>query len=311
MRHLVQALGPLAPGDRVALLSASGPPSGRQLDRAEELIRDWGLVPVRYPSATARHPLHDYLAGSDAQRARDVEDAWCDPSINAVFCVRGGYGSVRVLDLLDADRMRAATPKPLFGSSDVTALHEWLREQIGVCTWHTPMIATGDLLDDPVAIVNLRQAVFEPWEGRRYVRPGAEVWVPGTAAGRLIGGNLSLLAMTTGARGRPALDNSGCLALIEDVTEDTYKFDGYFQTLLRSGWFDGLAGIVLGSWRDCRPDEVRALAGELLIPLGVPLVWEFGFGHDRESMCLPLGVNALLSAEEPEPSLTLEGGVQG
>ncbi len=298
------ALGPLHAGDKVALLSVSGPPSEGQLRRGVELLQGWGLDPVVYPSATTRHPTAQYLAGPDQVRADDLVAAWCDPEVAAVFCVRGGYGSVRVLDLLDAERMRAARPKPLYGSSDVTALHEWFAAELGVPTWHTPMVATGDLLDDEVATGHLRAAVLDDWRGWTYANPAAEVLVPGSVTGPLRGGNLSLLAMTLGARAGDFRPRDGAVVLLEDVDEDTYKLDGYLLALLRAGWFDDVAGLVLGSWRGCVLDEVRDLVVELLGPMGVPMVWEFGFGHGPASLCVPLGVRARLDAVEL-PTLTL------
>ena len=296
--QLAGELGPLRPGARVALLSVSGPPSIRKLAAAKRLVKSWGLVPVVYESARAKHPRADYLSGADAVRAADLQNAWCDPSIDGILVVRGGYGSVRMLDLLDADLMRAARPKPFYGSSDVTAAHEWLHEMLGVPTWFTPMVATGAVLNDPVATEQLREAIFEPYEGRRYTREGSEALVPGSAAGRLTGGNLSLLAMTLGARRRPHHDNRDTIALLEDVHEETYKLDGYLVSLLRAGWFDGVRGIVLGSWAQCDLAETKALVEELLVPLGVPTIWEFGFGHCRGALSLPLGVPATMHADE-------------
>jgi muramoyltetrapeptide carboxypeptidase len=114
----------------------------------------------------------------------------------------------------------------------------------------------------------------------------------------VIGGNASLLAMTLGARHRPPLDNSGSIALLEDVTEETYRIDGYLTSLLRAGWFDGVVGIALGSWQACSPlPEIRALCLELLAPLRVPTVWELGFGHGPAAHSIPLGRVATLVAE--------------
>lgn len=161
-----------------------------------------------------------------------------------IFCLRGGYGTVRILDRLDLDRMRAAGPTQLYGSSDVTALHEGLRERLGVATWFTPMIGTLSLLDDEVALASLRAATLEPVVGQRFC--GGEGLVPGAAHGTLIGGNLSLLAMTLGARDR-VVDNTDTIALFEDVGEDTYRLDGYLHALLRSGWFGaGARSVPLG-----------------------------------------------------------------
>lgn len=301
------ALGPLKPSARVALVATSGPIDAGRLDQSLALLAMWGLDPVVFPSGRASHPSIPYLAGTDAERAADLQDAWCDDAIDAVFCMRGGYGSVRLLDLLDPDALRAARPKPLFGSSDVTGIHEYWQEQLGVPTWFTPMLATGALLDDAAATESLRRAVFEPAAGRTFTSPDAVALVGGEATGMLVGGNLSLLAMTLGAKGRPPVDNTGRIALIEDVGEEPYRVDGLLVKLLRAGWFDGVAGIALGSWLDCGdPAQLRALAEELLAPLGVPLVWQLGFGHDRAAQSIPLGVEATLVADAT-PRLRVTG----
>ncbi|SDR80216.1 muramoyltetrapeptide carboxypeptidase [Friedmanniella luteola] len=298
----VDGLGPLVPGDRVALVAPAGPTPPEQLGRAEALLRSWGLEPVVFPGARASHPRAPYLAAEDAQRARDLEDAWCDATVAGVFALRGGYGSVRVLDRLDVQRMRAARPKPFYGSSDLTAVHEWLREQLGVASWFTPMVGTTSVLDDAEATASLRAAVLEGLAGRRWSARAASVLVPGTATGTLIGGNASLLAMTLGARRRPPLDHRGTIVLLEDVTEETYRIDGYLASLLRAGWFDGVVGIALGSWQACSPlPEIEALCRELLAPLGVPLVWELGFGHGPAAHSLPLGRRGTLVAEPGRP----------
>lgn len=287
-------LGPVRPGARVALLGTAGPPLEQALTGAVETVRGWGLDPVVFDSALAQHPRAEYLTGTDRLRADDFTAAWCDDSIEAIFCVRGGYGTVRMLDLLDPALLRAARPTPVFGSSDVTALHEYLAERVGVPSWFTPMLATRAVQEDEAAREQLRRAVLE---GIASVRlppvtelPGAEVMVPGTARGRLVGGNLALLAMTLGAHGRPPLDNSGAIVVLEDIGEDTYRLDGFLMSLLRAGWFDGVAGIMLGSWLDCQPDQVRELCRELLVPLGVPTVWGLPIGHDVGAASVPMGV---------------------
>jgi len=295
----------IRPGDRVALVAPAGPIPPARLSTAIELVESWGLRPVTCPSATATHARAGYLSGDDRLRADDVQQAWCDPDIAGVFCVRGGYGAVRVLDLLDRDAMAAAEPKPLYGSSDITALHEWIREQLGVPTWFTPMLSTDVMVNDAVAREALRTAVLEPESVSAWTSANAVTLVEGRAEGQLIGGNLSLLSMTTGARGRPPLDNAGCIALLEDFTEATYRIDGYLHTLLRSGWFDGVTGIALGSWAKCSPvEEIHALCVEVLGPLGIPIVGELGFGHGPGAHSIPLGVPGVLVAGD-SPSLQL------
>ncbi|RJU01861.1 LD-carboxypeptidase [Arthrobacter frigidicola] len=298
-------LRPLRAGDRVGLVSPSGPADAAKIDRALRLLEEWGLEPVLGRHARDVHPRAPYLAGSDADRAADLQDLVCDDSIAAVICLRGGYGAVRLLDLLDAEKLRSARPKPLIGSSDVTALHEYWADHLGLATWFTPMPATDAVLEDPAARDGLREALFTPYQGRTLTGPAAATLVPGKASGILTGGNLSLLAMTLGARGRPAPSNEGRIGLLEDVTEDIYKLDGLLTSLLRAGWFDGLAGLALGSWSQCgEPHEVRALVEELLVPLGIPLVEELGFGHGPAALSVPLGVPATLTADE-SPRLVL------
>lgn len=285
-----EVLAPLRTGARVALLGTAGPPVAPALDAAVALVREWGLEPVVHPSARAEHPRAGYLTGPDQLRADDFAGAWGDDSIEAIFCVRGGYGTVRMLDLLDIEELRAARPKPVFGSSDVTALHEFLADQLQVPSWFTPMLATRAVNSDEPAREMLRRAVFEGVDSVA-LPTGGEVLVPGTAEGRLIGGNLSLLAMTLSARTRRPMDNTGTIAVLEDIDEETYRLDGFLTSLLRAGWFEGVRGIILGSWVGCNTEEVRELCNELLAPLGVPMVWDLPIGHCDAAASVPLGLS--------------------
>ncbi|WP_052274187.1 S66 peptidase family protein [Arthrobacter sp. L77] len=291
--------GLLRRGDRVGLVSPSGTPTEENVQRAVRLLSDWGLDPVLGAHVLDRHPRASYLAGTDADRTADLQDLWCDESIAAVFCIRGGYGAVRLLDLLDVGRLRTASPKPLIGSSDVTALHEYWAENLGLPTLFAPMVATDALLDDDAARRHLHESLFSPQAGREYTSAAAEALVPGRATGVLTGGTLSLLSMTLGARGRPAIDDDKSkIGLLEDVTEDIYRLDGLLMSLLRAGWFEGMTGLALGSWSKCGElHEVKALVEELLCPLGIPLIWELGFGHGPAAHSIPLGVEATLIAE--------------
>lgn len=305
-------LGPLKAGDRVALVSPSGPVPAGQLDRAVAVLTGWGLEPVVGEHASDAHPRAKYLAGDDKDRAADLQQAWCDDSLQAVFCIRGGYGAVRILDFLDAGKLRAAGPKILLGSSDATALHEYWAENLEVATWFTPMIATDAFLNDEAAREGVHRALFTGYAGRTYRGDSTAALFTGQARGVLTGGTLSLLAMTLGARGRtgargiPSAAGSGRIGLLEDVTEDVYRLDGLLQSLLRAGWFEGMAGIALGSWSQCdEPAEVKALMEEVLGPLGIPLLWELGFGHGAGAHSIPLGVSATLYADT-DPRLVLD-----
>lgn len=270
--------------------------------RAEGLLRSWGLEPVRGAHVLDRHErARGYLAGSDADRAADLTWAWTDPTIDGIFCVRGGYGAIRVLDELDVGTLADAAPKPLYGSSDITALHEFWQRRLGVPTWFTPMVATNDLLDSPGNIAALRAAVLGTAPFELASDADTESLVSGTARGELTGGNLSLLAMSVGSHPSTRERADGRIVLIEEVHESPYRVDGLMQILLRSGYFAGVAGVILGTWVDCGPlDEIKELMRELLTPLGVPVVWGMRFGHGPDVSSFPIGagVAATLVADE-------------
>ncbi|MFE1955998.1 LD-carboxypeptidase [Streptomyces sp. NPDC059524] len=285
----------LAPGARVAVVAPSGPVPEERLAAGLDVLRGWGLEPVVGAHVLDSHPEFDYLAGSDAGRAADLQAAWCDPGVDAVFCARGGYGAQRMVELLDWEAMRAARPKVFLGFSDITALHEAFAVRLGVSTLHGPMVAAANFPTDDRAQKHLWATLFEPESVRTIAASGDHrVLVPGVAEGLLLGGCLSLLAAELGA---PAVRASarGGLVCLEDVGEETYRIDRYLTQLARAGWFDGAAGFVLGSWAECEP--VRGLLVDRLGGGGVPVVDDFGFGHGAGSLTVPLGVRAVLDAE--------------
>ncbi|MCX4830403.1 LD-carboxypeptidase [Streptomyces sp. NBC_01016] len=285
----------LAPGARVAVVAPSGPVPEEALQTGLDILRGWDLEPIVAPHVLDAHEEFDYLAGTDADRAADLQRAWCDPGVDAVLCARGGYGAQRMVDLLDWDAMRAAPPKVFVGYSDITALHEAFAVRLGVSTLHGPMVATADFLKNPRAQEHLRATLFEP-ETVRVISAGEGrgVLVPGTARGVTLGGCLSLLAADLGAAGARTSVRGGLLCL-EDVGEEAYRIDRYLTQLLRGGLLDGVTGILLGSWSDC--DPLRALFADRLGGLGVPVAEDFGFGHCEGSLTLPLGVAGQLDAE--------------
>ncbi|MFI6638050.1 LD-carboxypeptidase [Streptomyces sp. NPDC050504] len=287
----------LRAGDRVAVVAPSGPVPAERLDRGLDILRGWDLDPVVRPHVREVQPGFGYLAGaSDAARAREFTEAWCDPSTAAVLCARGGYGAQRMVDLVDWAAVRAAGPKPFVGYSDVTVLHEAVAARCGWSTLHGPMVATEAFLKNAGTQDSLRATLFEP-EGVRTLGLGtARALVPGRARGVTTGGCASLLAADLGtpwARTSAA----GGLLLLEDVGEEPYRLDRILTQLLRSGLLNGVAGIALGSWVECGPyEEVRALLLDRLGGLGVPVVEELGFGHCAEAVTVPLGVAGVLDA---------------
>jgi muramoyltetrapeptide carboxypeptidase len=282
----------------VAVVAPSGPVPEERLQAGLDILRGWDLDPVVGPHVLGRHRELDYLADADAQRAADLQNAWCDPAVAAVLCARGGYGAQRMADLLDWDAMRAAGPKVFAGFSDITVLHQAFATRLGLATLYGPAAAGVDFLKNARAQEHLRATLFDPESVRTVtaVPPGGTALVPGRARGVTLGGCLSLLASDLGTPHALAGARGGLL-LIEDVGESPYRIDRYLTQLLRTGWLDGVAGIVLGSWAACGPyEELRAVFADRLGGLGVPVVEEFGFGHGEGALTMPLGVPAELDA---------------
>ncbi|MFE6528109.1 LD-carboxypeptidase [Streptomyces rochei] len=286
----------LAPGARVAVVAPSGPVPEERLQAGLDVLRGWDLDPVVAPHVLDRHAAFDYLAGTDADRAADLQTAWCDPSVDAVLCARGGYGVQRMADLLDWEAMRAAGPKVLVGFSDITALHEAFATRLGLVTLHGPMAAGIDFLKNARAQEHLKATLFAP-ETVRVIASGGTPLVPGRVRGVTLGGCLCLLAAEVGSPHARASTRGGLLCL-EDVGEETYRLDRYLTQLLRAGLLDGVRGILLGSWHACEPYErLRPMLADRLGGLGVPVVEDFGFGHCEGALTIPFGVTAELDAD--------------
>ncbi|MBW5423688.1 LD-carboxypeptidase [Streptomyces sp. BG9H] len=292
----------LIPGARVAVVAPSGPVPPDRLEAGLDILRGWDLEPFAMPHVRDVHREFGYLAGSDADRARDLERAWCDPSVAAVFCARGGYGVQRMVDLVDWAAMRDATrtagPKVFLGYSDITALHEAFATRLGLATLHGPMTAAVDFLKNAAAQEHLRTTLFTPEAAQVITAPRhARALVGGRARGVTLGGCVSLLASDLGTPGARTSARGGLLFL-EDIGEEPYRLDRTLTQLLRSRWLEGVAGIVLGSWQECGPyDEVRALFADRLGGLGVPVAEELGFGHCDGALTVPFGVPGQLDAD--------------
>ncbi|MGZ4631246.1 MAG: S66 peptidase family protein [Actinomycetes bacterium] len=284
----------LVPGDTVAIVATSGPLDADRLRRGVALLESWGLRVRVGRRALRTDPAAPFLAGTDDERAADLQEAWCDPSVAAVLVARGGSGVTRLLDRLDWPAMRAAGPRLLVGFSDVTALHEAVAWHLGLASLFGPMPASaafGEVPPEAATVDHLRRTLFEPESVQ--VIGGATCVSPGRTRGVLVGGTLSLLASTVGtAQSRPA---NGGIVVLEDVGEVPYRLDNKLTQLLRTGWFEGARGVVLGSWTDCGDAAADLVAGRLR-HLGLPMMAGLPFGHCAPQLTIPLGVEADLDS---------------
>ena len=283
----------LAAGARVALLAPAGPIRDTDLERAQANVRRFGWEPV---VATNARAADGYLAGTDEQRARDLNDAIADKSIDAIWCLRGGYGVMRILEAIDYKTL-ARQPKTLIGYSDVTALHTAFGRLAKLVTFHGP---TARQKLPPFSATSLERAVAHGKDPCGEM-PKATTLVGGTARGRLVGGNLALLAALVGTPYAP--DYSGAILVIEDVNEAHYRIDRMLTTLRLSGALSECAGIVFGKFTDI-PKEFgdeqwslpRVLA-DAARQAGVPCVAGAPFGHTDEQWTIPIGARAELNAD--------------
>jgi len=263
-----------------------------RIARGVKTLEGWGFTVRPGDHLHDQHPRLNYLAGTDEDRAADLQRAWTDPQVSAVWCARGGYGAQRMVDLLDFDALRAAGPKHLIGFSDITALHSRIGRELGQITIHGP-VGTGTQLADKPSAEALQSLIL----GRP--APGAELitgtaLVPGSAAGRLIGGNLALIADDLGVEPMPDVPS---VVIIEDVGEEGYRLDRMLTQLRRSGWFAMVTGVVLGDFTETDDAGlIEAVLTDRLADLGVPVLARAPFGHGDRNLALPLGAEVVLDA---------------
>ena len=284
----------LAPGARVALVAPAGPVSKDATHRtAVQQARSFGWEPVIGENVTARTR---YLAGTDEQRLNDLNAALRDDTIDGIWCLRGGYGVMRILDGLDVDAMRSR-PRALIGFSDITALHAALGRHSQVIGYHGPHAAA------PLTSFSrdsLTRAVILGTDSCG-VAPAARTIRSGRAEGRLVGGNLSLLASLCGSRYTPEYD--GGILVLEDVDEATYRIDRMLRQLALNGALSRLAGIAYGQFTEeggrasATSPSREQLLRETADMIGVPALAGIPVGHIDDQWTIPLGAMAELDAD--------------
>lgn len=278
----------------IAVLAASGPSSlDNILEGARAIERRGHRVTL---ADNIAHNHHGYLAGTDDERADELNRFFRSPDYDAFFFARGGYGSMRILDRIDYGAIRA-NPRPIVGFSDVTALHQAMATMARVAGLHGPMLN----LD----FRNGMSAENEDWlwaslRGQapltRELTPG-DVLIEGEAEGILFGG---CLALTTSLAGTPYdfwID--GGIWFWEDVDEPVYRIDRMLTHLRLSGRMPAIRGVIIGALKECGdPAGMVALLREFFGPFGIPVVHNLPFGHHGDNLLMPIGTKARLSTSE-------------
>lgn len=286
-------------GDTVGIVSPAGKlPLNTDTAKIRERFASWGLhVKFGVHCADREQP---YFAGTDEERAADLQAMIDDPSVKAVIACRGGYGSVRLLPLADLARLREE-PKWVAGFSDITMLHLALRK-LRIESIHGPMPSgfRFDGEEDPSA-ESLRQALFGETECIE-VEPHP-LNQPGTASGRLAGGNLTVIRSADGTPEELTTEEPTVL-LIEEVGEFVYRIDRIMQSLARSGKLENLRAVVVGHFSEMLGMEKFGVADACAIilsytrPLGIPVVFGFPAGHEDPNLAVYLGRRVTVSVDE-------------
>ena len=291
----------LKKGDTIGLVGISGAMHDPET-HFDQMLAGIEALGFNVVIADSCREQYGYLSGSDESRARGLNQMFADDRVDAVVCMRGGYGVHRMLDRVDFDVIRA-NPKVLLGYSDITALHTAIHEKVGMVTLHGPMPSTDWHSMDAFTRDSLWRALTsaEPLGAVRNpegVEP--KCVVPGKCRGMLVGGNLTLIAS---ACGTPyALNAEGKVLLLEDVGVKVYRLDSMLTQLRQAGLFEQCAGVVLGGFTRC-PEEYERYAlhledvvNDIIVPAGKPVLANMMIGHVATKITVPLGVECELNA---------------
>jgi len=305
----------LEPGDTIGIVApASAPPDPKNLDRAVPVLQKSGFRVKLAPNVRRRW---GFLAGSDRERAGDLMRMFTDRRVKAIVCLRGGYGTARLLPLLDYQAIRS-NPKILVGYSDITSLHCALLTKANLISFHGPML-NSDFVHKtmpPFTLESFVRVLSEPIVpgsiSQGYRSKTIKALRHGVARGQLIGGNLSLLCTTIGTPWQPPF--RGRILFFEDVGEQPYRFDRMLTHLLNCGLLQQVAGIAIGINQDCADPKARRakeyrqtledVLNERLLPLKVPIVMGLPFGHVPQNATLPVGARALLDGNHGDLFVT-------
>ena len=283
----------LQKGDTVALTAPAGIVFEEgEFNRMRSVLESIGFRVVFGEHIRERY---GYLAGTDSQRAEDLNRFFADPGVQGIIAVRGGWGSARILPLLDFDMIRA-NPKIYCGFSDNTTLHLALLQYAGLVSYHGP---NGNSEWTDLTIQNFKSVLMNGDKTIYRSKSEVSTLVEGMAEGRLIGGNLSILTASLGTPYQP--DTRDAILFVEDIAEEPYKVDRMLTHMGQAGMLEGIRGFIFGRCTDCPGPSrsgftLRTVLFQHIRPLGVPAIMGADIGHDPDNFTIPMGLKALLDA---------------
>ncbi|MDA7502097.1 LD-carboxypeptidase [Chitinophagales bacterium] len=293
----------LKPGDTVGLVCTARSFSADEVEGIRPLLESWGLTLKLGKTIGA---IENQFGGSDTLRQQDLQEMLDDPSVAAVFCARGGYGTVRILDGLDWNSF-TEKPKWIVGFSDVTALHATCQNETGIASLHGPLLSTL-LATDSESVEAMRAQLFG--EMTAYDFSVNEMNKLGIAEGTLVGGNLSVLYSLLGSTSFP--DTDGAILFLEDLDEYRYHIDRMMMALKRAGKLSGLAGVLVGGFAAIHDNAIpfglsaEAIIVEHLEEYAIPMGFGFPAGHGKENMPLIIGSHVAITLNMREAKISWE-----
>ncbi len=314
---------PLEPGDTIMFIAPAGELNEKRMTLAKQRLEDMGFVIKQRDDLFRKH---GYLAGPDEVRAEEIMAAFEDPEVDAIFPGTGGYGTTRILDMLDYRSIRRH-PKMLIGFSDITGLHLAINRRAGLVTFHSPnpqygLGSEGNFSEFSATYfwrALLKSSYFDE-DGERLAPgwtyafpedvPAPKTLATGKARGRLVGGNFSLVAATMGTPYE--IQTRGKILFVEDVREAPYRIDRFLSTMRLAGKLEELNGVILGKFtrtekegEDPSPFSVNEVFEQYFADLGIPVIYDFPVGHYKFNATLPIGAVVELEATEDGSRVTV------
>lgn len=263
------------------------------------MLSELQRIGLKVEVSTHAKTKNGYLAGTDEQRASDLMEAFLNPNIDAILCIRGGWGCNRILPLLDFDVIKN-NPKPLIGFSDITSLHLAIHKLTGLVTFHGP-VGKSDWTDYTLNSFRntLQDGVLEAYLIPENHQNQAFLISSGTAEGKLLGGNLTVLTSMIGSDYIPDFENS--ILFLEDVGEDIYRIDRMLMQLKLSGILDSINGFIFGKCTNCDAGfnslSLNEVLNHYIKPLNIPAFYGAMISHEPNNATLPVGVKAEMNAD--------------
>lgn len=283
---------PLNYGDTVGLVSPSSPTTPERVELCKAFVEQLGFHVI--VGKSCKKSCHGYLAGTDIERANDINEMFKNPEVKGIFCIRGGYGSARIMELLDYNMIRK-NPKIFVGYSDITNLNLAFIKLCNFVTFHGPMVSSNMLEHfDEYTRKSFFAAISMNEEYEFYNPVGEKLHIisHGRAKGRIVGGNLALLINMIGTFYMP--DLRGTILFIEDVHESVPRVNRMLDQLSLLGVFEKVSGILIGDFTECGNDEdenfqIIDLFSEYFSKLNIPVISNIKSGHDYPMGTIPLG----------------------